>query len=61
MSKRTNAREGSSSLTTAAKIDANDPDDKYAQIFNAVQDKEYEDLFKYDLTRPWTLEEFNEE
>ncbi len=49
------------SLTTAAKIDANDPDDKYAQIFNAVQDKEYEDLFKYDLTRPWTLEEFNEE
>lgn len=49
------------SLSTAANIiDKDNPDAKYAQLFNAVNEKELDDMFQYDLRRPWTVEEFNE-
>ena len=28
--------------------------------FNAVNEKEFKDMFENDLRRPWTVEEFNE-
>jgi acetyl esterase/lipase len=49
------------SLSTAANIlDKDDPEAEYAQLFNKVNDKEFKDMFEYDLRRPWTVEEFNE-
>jgi acetyl esterase/lipase len=49
------------SLTTAAAtVEPDEPADSYANIFNAVMDKEFKDMFEYDLRRPWTVEEFNE-
>lgn len=49
------------SLSTAANIiDKDNPEAEYAQLFNAVNAKELNDMFEYDLSRPWTVEEFNE-
>lgn len=49
------------SLSTAANVlDKDDPTAEYAQLFNAVNEKEFKDMFENDLRRPWTVEEFNE-
>lgn len=48
------------SLSTSANVlDKDDPTAEYAQLFNAVNEKEFRDMFEYDLRRPWTVEEFN--
>ena len=50
------------SLSTAANVtDKDNPEAYYAQLFNAVNQKEFEDMFEYDLRRPWTVEEWNAE
>ena len=41
-------------------MDKDDPTAEYAQLFNAVNEKEFKDMFENDLRRPWTVEEFNE-
>lgn len=50
------------SLSTSANvIDREDPTAEYAQLFNAVNEKNFIDMFEHDLRRPWTVEEFNAE